>query len=71
MHRDNVLVWMNSIIYDHKEQLSGGHSDDTALTVGEDYGWGWIADKGVDMIQTDWTMMLVDYLKRSGKYCRK
>ncbi len=71
MHRDNVLVWMNSIIYDYKEQLSGGHSDDTALTVSEDYGWGWIADKGVDMIQTDWTMMLVDYLKRSGKYFKK
>lgn len=70
MHKDNKLVWINSIIYDYKEQLAGGHSDDTSLTVSEDYGWGWIADKGADFIQTDWTMMLVDYLKRSNKYYR-
>lgn len=70
MHKDNKLVWINSIIYDYKEQLAGGHSDDTALTVSEDCGWGWIADKGADFIQTDWTMMLVDYLKRSNKYYR-
>ncbi len=68
MHKCNKLVWINSIIYNYKEQLAGGHSDDTALTVSEDYGWGWIADKGADFIQTDWTMMLVDYLKRTGKY---
>ncbi len=71
MHRDGKLVWVNSIIYDYKEQLAGGHSDDSALTVSEDYGWGWLADRGFDFIQTDWTMMLIDYLKRSGKYYRK
>ncbi len=70
MHRDKILVWVNAIIYDYKSQLSGGHSDDTALTVSEDYGWGWLADRGFDLIQTDWTMMLVDYLRRSGKYNR-
>lgn len=71
MHRDGKLVWVNSIIYDYKEQLSGGHSDDTAMTVSEDYGWGWLADRNFDFIQTDWTMMLVDYLKRTGRYYRK
>lgn len=70
MHRDKILVWVNAIIYDYKTQLSGGHSDDTALTVSEDYGWGWLADRGFDLIQTDWTMMLVDYLRRTGKYHR-
>ena len=70
MHRDGKLVWVNSIIYDYKSQLSGGHSDDTAMTVSEDYGWGWLADRGFDFIQTDWTMMLVEYLKRTGKYYR-
>ncbi len=68
MHADGKLVWVNSIIYDYKEQLAGGHSDDTAMTVSEDYGWGWLADKGYDFIQTDWTMMLIDYLKKSDKY---
>lgn len=68
MHKDGKLVWVNSIIYDYKEQLSGGHSDDSALTFFEDFAWGWLADKGFDFIQTDWTMMLVDYLKRTNKY---
>jgi glycerophosphoryl diester phosphodiesterase len=68
LHKDNKLVWINSIIYNYKDQLAGGHSDDTALTVSEDYGWGWIADKKADFIQTDWTMMLIDYLKRTNKY---
>lgn len=71
MHRDGKLVWVNSIIYDYKEQLSGGHSDDTAMTVSEDYGWGWLADRNFDFIQTDWTMMLVEYLKRTGRYYKK
>lgn len=68
MHNDNKLVWVNSIIYNYRRQLAGGHSDDTAFTVSEDYGWGWLADKNFDFIQTDWTMMLIDYLKKSGKY---
>ncbi len=71
MHKDNILCWANTIIYNYKEQLAGGHSDDSALTQSEDYGWGWIADKGFDCIQTDWPMMLVDYLKRTDKYYRK
>ena len=70
MHSDGKLLWANAIIYDYRQQLSGGHSDDSALTVDEDYGWGWIADKGFDFIQTDWTMMLVEYLKRTGRYYR-
>ncbi len=71
MHRDNKLIWFNSIIYNYKDQIAAGHSDDTALTVSEDDGWGWLADKGADFIQTDWPMMLIDYLKRTDKYYRK
>lgn len=71
MHKDNKLIWFNSIIYNCKNQIAAGHSDDTALTKSEDEGWGWLADKGADFIQTDWPMMLIDYLKRTGKYYRK
>ena len=70
MHRDGKLVWVNSIIYNVKDQLSGGHSDDTALTVSPEYGWGWLADKGFDLIQTDWTLMMIEYLKSTGRYYR-
>jgi glycerophosphoryl diester phosphodiesterase len=70
MHRDNVLVWANSIVFSHKVQLAGGHSDDTALTESEEKGWGWLADRGYDMIQTDWPGMLIDYLKKTDRYYR-
>ena len=70
MHADGKLVWVNSIIYDYKKQIAAGHSDDTALTESEDKGWGWLADKGFDFIQTDWPQMLIGYLKASGKYYR-
>lgn len=68
IHADGKLLWVNSIIFNHRQQLAGGHSDDTALTQSEDIGWGHLADKGYDFIQTDWPGMLIDYLKKSGKY---
>ncbi len=70
MHRDKVLVWVNSIIYNYKNQLAGGHSDDTALTESEEKGWGWLSDRGFDIIQTDWPGMLIDYLKKTDRYYR-
>ena len=68
VHKSGKLMWANSIIYDCQKQIAAGHSDDTALTVSEDLGWGWLADKGFDLIQTDWPMMLINYLKRTDKY---
>jgi len=32
---------------------------------------GWLADKGLDFIQTDWTMMLRNYLLSANKYYRE
>ena len=71
MHKDKKLVWVNSIIYSYKAQLAAGHSDDTAICTSEDEGWGWLAKRGFDIIQTDWTGMLNDYLKRNGLLYRK
>ena len=68
IHSDGKLLWVNSIIFNHKQQLAGGHSDDTALTFSEDFGWGYLADKGYDFIQTDWPGMLIEYLKRTERY---
>lgn len=68
IHGAGKLMWANSIIYDYEKQIAAGHSDDTALTQSEELGWGWLADRGFDLIQTDWPMMLIDYLKRSQKY---
>lgn len=70
MHRDGKLVWVNSIIYNCKKQLTAGHSDDTALGEDEEKGWGWLADRNFDLIQTDWPQMLIQFLKDTGRYER-
>ena len=66
MHRDSKVVWANAIIYNYKEQLSAGHSDDVSLCGDPDHGWGWLAKRGFDLIQTDWTAMMIDYLKQNN-----
>ena len=71
IHADGKLLWANAIIFNHKQQLAGGHSDDTSLTVSEDLGWGHLADKGYDFIQTDWPGMVIEYLKKENKYYRQ
>ena len=70
MHRDGKLVWANSIIFNYKRQLSAGHSDDTALSEDMEKGWGWLANKNFDIIQTDWPLMLINYLKETNRYYR-
>ncbi len=62
MHRDGKLIWVNSIVYDYKEVLAAGHSDDRAMRGDPDGGWGWLVDRGYDIIQTDWTRELRLYL---------
>lgn len=71
MHKEEKLVWVNTIIYNYREQLSGGHSDDTALSDSMEKGWGWIADRGFDFIQTDWPGMLIPFLKETDRYYRE
>lgn len=67
MHHDKGrLIWCNAILYNCLKPLSGGHTDDISVTGDPDGGWGWIADKGFDIIQTDWTMPLRHYLNEKG-----
>ena len=66
MHRKGLLLWVNSIIYDYRAQLTAGHSDDVAIVGNMDYGWGWLAEKKFDMIQTDWLLPLRVYFQSKG-----
>lgn len=61
-HKKGRLLWCNAILYNCKVPLSGGHTDDVSVSQNPDEGWGWIVDKGFDIIQTDWTMALKNYL---------
>ncbi len=64
MHEKKLLVWVNSIVYDYLEVLSGGHNDDISIMGHEKEGWGWLMERGYDIIQTDWTLPLYLYMNK-------
>lgn len=62
MHDKGLLVWVNSIIYNEDDIVNGYHSDDVSVADSPDKGWGWLIDRDVDFIQTDWLLALKCYL---------
>ena len=66
MHQKGLIVWANAIVYNERAVISAYHTDDAALKGDPDFGWGWLVDKGVDLIQTDWLLMLKQYLMTRG-----
>ena len=71
MHKDGKLVWVNAIIYNWREQLSARHSDDTAIAGDPEKGWGWLADKKFDIVQTDWTLPMRQFYENTGRRFKK
>ena len=65
LHRDGCILWVNPIIYNYHKQLTAGHSDDIAVSENEDYGWGWLIDRGYDILQTDFPLQLKMYIRRN------
>lgn len=61
-HKNGLFVWANAILFDSTVPLSGGHSDDIAVVGDFENGWGWLIDKGFDVIQTDWPLLLKEYI---------
>ncbi len=67
MHDKGLILWGNAIVYNYKDVLAAGHSDDVSLTDDPEKGWGWLARRGFDIIQTDWTLPAVLFLREIGK----
>lgn len=67
MHKKGLLIWANSIIYNEKDVISAGHTDDISLHDDPDKGWGWLINKRVDFIQTDWLLMVKNYIDKRVK----
>ena len=63
LHENGLLVWVNPIVYDEKAVITAGHTDDSAFSRGMDYGWGWLIEKGADVLQTDWLLALKEYIR--------
>lgn len=66
MKQKGITLWGNAIIFDDECPLSAGHTDDVSLLENPDNGWGWLGDRGFDIIQTDWTRECSIYLKQKG-----
>lgn len=67
MHARGLVMWVNSIVYDYQAVLCAGHTDDVSVSEGEELGWGWLLDRGFDIIQTDWPLVLSAYLRQRGE----
>ena len=66
MHEKGLLVWGNSIVYNEADVISAYHTDDRALSGDPDGGWGFFLDKDFDFIQTDWLLMIKNYIAERG-----
>ncbi|MBO5110449.1 MAG: glycerophosphodiester phosphodiesterase family protein [Clostridia bacterium] len=62
MHDRGLLVWANSIIYNERDVISAHRTDDISLSDSPEKGWGWLMDRGMDFIQTDWLLALKHYI---------
>ena len=65
LHKDGCAIWVNPIIYDYHQQLTAGHTDDIAVSEDEDYGWGWLIDRGYDILQSDFPLQLKTYIRQN------
>lgn len=64
LHNNSIYAWVNTIVYNYKDVISGGLTDDRAILGEQDAVWGYLIDRGIDVIQTDWVRYLRDYLKK-------
>ena len=64
-HQQGLALWGNAIVYNYKDVLSAGHTDDKAVCGDPDKGWGWFRDKGFDIVQTDFLLAAKQYYDRT------
>ena len=67
LHADGKIVWANAIVYNYKTVLTAGHNDDISVTEDPELGWGWLADRGFDLIQTDFVYQCRRFLEDTGR----
>ena len=67
MHHDGKIVWSNAIVCNYRAVLSAHHNDDISLTEDPAKGWGWLADHGFDLIQTDFLFPCKHFLETTGR----
>lgn len=64
LRANDIYSWCNTIVYNYRDIISGGKTDDKAVLGYQDDVWGWLIEKGFDIIQTDWVRELSLYLNK-------
>lgn len=67
MHNQGLALWGNGIVFNYRRVLSAGHTDDVSVSGNPDAGWGWLLDRGFDLVQTDFTSQLRRYMDQYYK----
>lgn len=70
MHRRGLIVWANAIVFNYRTVESSGHTDDVSVTGNPAAGWGWLAERGFDILQTDWVGPMVNWLDKNALLTR-
>lgn len=63
MHEKGRILFVNAEVYDFNAVISAGLTDDVSVAQSPDLGWGKLVDMGIDIIQTDWSGLLKNYLR--------
>lgn len=66
LHARGLRLWVNALSLGQGINLSAGHDDSLSVSVSPDLGWGWLIQRGVNIIQTDWPAELRRYLDNIG-----
>lgn len=61
-----IKLWVNSLSLGNGTDMSARHDDDISVTDSPEKGWGWLVERGVEVIQTDWPAELRRYLDSIG-----
>ncbi len=70
LQNNGCYVWGNALDLGKQYQLSAGHDDTAALGGNPDFGWGWFARKGFDIVQSDWILAMVTYYVQQGYHVK-
>jgi glycerophosphoryl diester phosphodiesterase len=63
IRQNGSRVWANSLW----AGLCAGHDDDIAIEEGKpEASWGWLLEKGINIVQTDRLVNMLQYLKDKG-----
>ncbi len=67
MHAAGKIVWANGLVYNYEAVLAAHHNDDISMYDDPEKGWGWLADRGFDLIQTDFLLPCRLFLEETGR----